>query len=102
MRQLPEQKAPWIVGREPLLEYAADEFLHEITRQQPWRHARYEALLAEFGAFLSADGLAPLAAFTDGRAGAWLRTLHGERRELATRLLKEFRTYLTEWGWLTA
>lgn len=43
--KLPEVKAPWIVGREPLLEYAADEFLHEVTRQRPWFHARYEALL---------------------------------------------------------
>ena len=96
---MPPVKVPWIVGRETLFEYAADEFLGEVTRQRPWYHARYESLLEELGVALDPNGQALLTDFTDERAGAWLLTL-GAHRELAGTMLTEFRSYLREFGWL--
>jgi len=95
---LPQPKAPWIVGRPVLLEHAADDFLNEVTRQTPWRRARYEALLEAFGDFLGSP--APLLAYTRLTGKAWLLTLPLGERAVAAELLTEFRAYLREWGWL--
>ncbi|WP_221089799.1 hypothetical protein [Deinococcus aquaedulcis] len=95
---VPPHKAPWIVGRTPLLEHAADDFLNEVTRQKPWRRARYEDLLSALDTFLG--GGAPLLAYTRATGEAWLRALHESEQEDARELLTEFRSYLREWGWL--
>lgn len=60
------------------------------------------SVAGEFGAFLSEDGLTPLSAFTPQHESLWLDTLSGEQRELASQLLREFREYVTDWGWLAA
>ncbi len=95
--------APWVVGREALLEEAIDDFLHEMTRQQPWLRARYEALLGDLSGCLEAklDAPAPLSALTQGRASAWLTAQKGERA-LAESALNGFADYLVKWGWLDA
>ncbi|WP_019584735.1 hypothetical protein [Deinococcus apachensis] len=87
-------KAPWIVGRPILLEHAAADFLNEVTRQTPWRRARFEALLESLDEFLGAP--APLLAYTQLTGEAWLHSLP------AADLLTEFRAYLRDWGWLEA
>lgn len=91
-------KAPWIVGRPVLLEHAAEDFLSEVTRQTPWRRARYEELLGSLDAFLGAP--APLLAYTRLTGEQWCRSLPSPDREEAADLLTEFRAYLREWGWL--
>lgn len=93
-----ELKAPWIVGRTIRLEDAAAEFLNELTRQKPWRRARYEELLESLDAHLGAP--APLLAYTRLTGEGWLRALPGEDREAGAELLAEFRAYLRDWGWL--
>lgn len=40
--------APHVVGHEALLADAAKDFIHETTRQKPWLHARYVALLETY------------------------------------------------------
>ncbi|WP_245872728.1 hypothetical protein [Deinococcus planocerae] len=100
MTALPAPKAPWIIGRPVLLEHAAADFLNEVTRQTPWRRARYEALLESLGASLGEP--APLLAYTRPAGEAWRRTLPESEREFAAELLAEFRTYLRDWGWLDA
>ena len=97
---LPPLKAPWIVGRVPLLEHAADEFLNEVTRQRPWTRARAEELLEALDNFLGRP--APLRAFTRATGEAWLRALHESERDEARELIGEFRAYLRDWGWLDA
>lgn len=90
--------APWIVGRPVLLEHAADDFLNEVTRQTPWRRARYETLLESLDGFLGAP--APLLAYTRLTGEAWRKSLTAEDQALAAELLTEFRAYLRDWGWL--
>lgn len=94
----PAVKAPWIVGRRVLLSHAADEFLSEVTRQTPWRRARWEELLEALDAFLGEP--APLLAYTRATGVAWLSALHEDEREDAQEMLGEFRAYLRDWGWL--
>ena len=91
-------KAPWIVGRTILLEDAATEFLNEITRQRPWRRARFEELLDSLDEYLGSP--APLLAYTRLTGESWLRSLPADDREDAAELLTEFRAYLRDWGWL--
>ena len=98
MTLLPAPKAPWIVGRPVLLEHAAADFLNEVTRQTPWRRARYEALLEALDSFLGRP--APLLAYTRLTGEAWCRSLPEAEQAVAAELLSEFRTYLREWGWL--
>lgn len=98
MTLLPAPKAPWIVGRPVLLEHADDDFLNEVTRQIPWRRARYEALLEALDGFLG--GSAPLLAYTRLTGEAWCRSLPESERAVAAELLTTFRAYLREWGWL--
>ncbi|MBZ9749436.1 hypothetical protein K7W42_01030 [Deinococcus sp. HMF7604] len=91
-------KAPGPVGRTLLLEHAAADFLVEITREKPWRRARYEDLLDTLETYLGRP--APLLAYTRATGEAWLRALHESEREDARDLLTEFRAYLRDWGWL--
>lgn len=95
---LPPVKAPWIVGRTPLLEHAVSDFLNEVTRQRPWKRARWEELLEALDEFLGSP--APLLAYTRATGAAWVQALHEIEREDAQELLTEFRVYLREWGWL--
>lgn len=96
--------APWVVGREALLEYAIDDFLRTMTRQKPWLRARYEALLEDLNTFLDTelDRPAPLAAFTQRCVDAWVESLSAEQRPLAESALSDFSDYLVKWGWLEA
>lgn len=98
---LPAVNAPWIVGRETLLEYAADEFLNETARQRPWRRARYETLMRAFIVALDPAGLARLRDVTAVAQAAWLATLDAERRCMAADMLAEFREYVADFGWHT-
>lgn len=91
-------RAPWIVGRTTLLEHAAEDFLNELTRQQPWRKAHAEELLEDLDTFLG--GAAPLSALTDEQGAAWQASLPAGEQEEARALLDEFLTYLREWKWL--
>ena len=93
-------KAPWIVGRPVLLEHAVGDFLNEVTRQTPWRRARYEALLEGLDEYLGSP--APLLAYTRLTGEAWLRSLPAGDQADAAELLTEFRAYLRDWGWLDA
>jgi hypothetical protein len=94
--------SPWVVGREALLEDAVEDYLHEMTRQQPWLRARYEALLGSLVASIEAElaGPPPLRALTRERSSAWLATV--AERELAQRALTSFADYLVRWRWLEA
>ncbi|MBB6098025.1 hypothetical protein HNR42_001448 [Deinobacterium chartae] len=98
----PARLAPWVVGREALLEYAADDYLHELTRQRPWLHARYEELLEQLTAHLEErlQAPAPLKALNADVAQEWLGSLEAEQQEMARDLLADFDTYLVEWGWV--
>lgn len=91
-------RAPWIVGRTTLLEHAAEDFLNELTRQQPWRLAQAGALLESLDEFLGAA--APLAALTPERAEAWVTAQAPQEAAAARELLGEFGTYLREWNWV--
>jgi hypothetical protein len=96
--------APWVVGREALLEYAIDDFLRTMTRQKPWLRARYEALLGCLNAFID-DELerpVPLTALTRKCADIWVKSLSVEQRPLAESALSDFGDYLVKWGWLQA
>ena len=90
-------RAPWIVGRTTLLEHAAEDFLNELTRQQPWRKARAEELLEDLDTFLG--GAAPLAALTGEQAAAWQASLPQEQQPEARELLADLNTYLRDWNW---
>lgn len=94
--------APPIVGREALLDYAVEDFINEVTRQKPWRRARYEALLESLADHLSAalTQPAPVSALNWARAHAWLQTLPAEQRPLAEDALRELSDYLVTWNWL--
>ncbi|ACO47714.2 hypothetical protein DEDE109153_12320 [Deinococcus deserti] len=92
-------RAPWIVGRTVRLEHAAEDFLNEVTRQQPWHRARFEALLEDLDDFLG--GAAPLSALTDERSAAWQGGLDAEDRETASLMLREFTAYLLDWHWVS-
>lgn len=91
-------KAPWIVGRPVLLEYAVGDFLNEVTRQTPWRRTRYAELLEGLEEYLGSP--APLLAYTRLTGEAWLRSLPTQDQADAAELLAGFRAYLREWGWL--
>jgi len=84
------------------LEEAADDFLHEMTRQKPWLRARYEAVLGELTTYLSTvlERPAPLSALSRPSAEAWLQTT--DERVFAERTLTDFSDYLVKWGWLDA
>ncbi|THF68891.1 hypothetical protein E7T06_14615 [Deinococcus sp. Arct2-2] len=90
-------KAPWIVGRTPLLEHAAADYLNELTRQTPWLKARREELLEAFDAYLGEP--APLLAYTPVSGEAWTLTLPESEQAEAAELLADFRAYLHDWGW---
>ena len=90
--------APWIVGRPALLEHAAEDFLNEVTRQTPWRRARFEALLDSLDRFLGAP--APLSALSTQRLAEWRASLAQEQAPDAEALLAAFQTHLREWHWL--
>jgi hypothetical protein len=96
--------APWVVGREALLEYAIDDFLRTMTRQKPWLRARYEALLEDLNTFLDTelDRPTPLTALTRKRVEDWVKSLSAEQRPLAESALSDFSDYLVKWGWLEA
>lgn len=96
----PTPKAPWIVGRTPLLMHAADDYLNELTRQTPWLKARREELLEALGASLGEP--APLLAYTPAAGEAWTRSLPDAEQTEAAELLADFRAYLEDWGWLEA
>jgi len=96
--------APWVVGREALLEYAIDDFLRTMARLKPWLRARYEAFLGALNAQVDVelDRPAPLTAFSRERVDAWLKSLSSEQRPLAESALSDFADYLAKWGWLEA
>ncbi|GGK41697.1 hypothetical protein GCM10008955_39370 [Deinococcus malanensis] len=91
-------RAPWIVGRTVRLEHAAEDFLNEVTRQQPWLRARYEALLEDLDDFLG--GAAPLSALTTEQTSAWQTSLDASTREDPAAMLRDFTTYLQDWHWV--
>ncbi|MFC4638328.1 hypothetical protein [Deinococcus hohokamensis] len=95
---LPLPKAPWRVGRPARLEEAAHEYLGELTRQQPWRRARAEALLDDLDEFLG--GAASLGALCPDRLAAWQASLPEPDQEEAATLTRDFLTYLRQWHWL--
>ena len=101
---LSHTSARHIVGREALLDYAAEDFIHEVTRQKPWRRARYEALLESLEEHLSAAPAqpAPVSALDRAGADAWLETLPAEQRPLAEDALHDFADYLLAWNWVKA
>jgi hypothetical protein len=95
-------QAPHVIGQEPLLEHAIDDFLRRTTRLKPWRKARYESLLEELDNYL--QGLlkrpTPINAFVTPLTENWLKQLTIEQQGLAREVLLEFETYLLEWAWL--
>ena len=90
---------PWIVGRPALLEHAAEDFLGEVTRQKPWRRARWEALLESLGDFVGNP--APLSALNPALLAEWQASLTGEQGEDAGEMLGDFQTHLRERRWLS-
>lgn len=94
--------SPWVVGREALLEYAVEDYLHHATRQQPWLRARFEALLVSLVETIEDElGRPPaVTALTQARSSAWLAST--TERELAQRALTDFADYLVRWRWLEA
>ena len=99
---MPRASAPHIVGREALLDYALEDFMGEVTRQKPWRRARYETLLGSLSERIGAelDQPAPVTALNQTRAQAWLQTFPNEQRSVAEEALRDFANYLVSWGWL--
>ncbi|QII22215.1 hypothetical protein G6R31_14350 (plasmid) [Deinococcus wulumuqiensis R12] len=85
------------MGRTTLLEHAAEDFLNELTRQQPWRKARAEELIEDLDTFLG--GAAPLSALTEDRTAAWQAGLPPEQQAEARALLADLHTYLRDWNW---
>lgn len=96
----PRSSAPWIVGRPARFSDAAEDFLNELTRQEPWRKVRGEAWLEALGDALGDPVLG--AAFPEAGANAWLATLSGPEQTEGRAVLAEFKVYLREWGWLPA
>ena len=96
--------APRVVGREALITDATEDFIHEMSRQQPWLRARYELLLGDLAAALTetVKRPAPLTSLTPARAQAWLSGVTAEQRPLAQQVLEAFAAYLVKWGWLPA
>lgn len=96
--------APWVVGREALLEYAIDDFLRTMARLKPWLRARYEALLEDLNTFVDTEveRPAPLTAFSRQPVDDWMKSLSAEERPLAESALSDFADYLVKWGWLEA
>lgn len=94
----PRSSAPWIVGRPARFSDAAEDFVNELTRQQPWRKARCEAWLEALGESLGDPALGT--ELPDARLDAWLDTCPESERAGARALLKEFEIYLREWDWL--
>lgn len=96
------RSAPPIVGREALLDYAVEDFISEITRQKPWRRARYETLLESLEEHVSAalTRPAPVSVLNQTGANTWLQTLPTEQRPLAEEVLRDFSNYLVAWNWL--
>ena len=94
----PRSSAPWIVGRPARFSDAAEDFVNELTRQQPWRKARCEAWLEAVSGALGDPVLS--AAFPNAEVNAWLATLSGPEQSEARVVLAEFKAYLREWGWL--
>ena len=94
--------APHIVGREALLNYAVEDFIHEVTRQKPWRRARYETLLKSLNEHLDTrlGQTAPVMALDAARAETWLLTLPAAQRPLAEDALNDFADYLVTWNWV--
>ncbi|CAM3562777.1 hypothetical protein [Deinococcus frigens] len=99
MTAWPRSSAPWIVGRPARFSDASEDFLNELTRQQPWRKARSEAWLEVLSDVLGDPALS--AAFPDAGANAWLAGLSAPEQTEARAVLAEFKAYLNEWGWLT-
>ncbi|MDV6376047.1 hypothetical protein [Deinococcus arenicola] len=99
MTTLPRSSAPWIVERPARFSDAAEDFLNELTRQQPWRKARCEEWLEALSDALGDPILG--AAFPEDQAHAWLCTLPDAEELEGRALVGEFDSYLREWGWLT-
>ncbi|CAM4422866.1 hypothetical protein [Deinococcus marmoris] len=94
----PRSSAPWIVGRPARFSDAAEDFVNELTRQQPWRKARCEAWLEAMIDELGDPALS--VTFPDAGADAWLAALSDPGQTEARAVLAEFKAYLNEWDWL--
>lgn len=94
----PRSSAPWIVGRPARFSDAAEDFVNELTRQQPWRKARCEAWLEAVSDALG-DPVLSLA-FPEAEAAVWLTGLSAGEHSEARVLVDDFKTYLQEWNWL--
>ncbi|OLV17527.1 hypothetical protein [Deinococcus marmoris] len=94
----PRTSAPWIVGRPARFSDAAEDFINELTRQEPWRKVRSEAWLEALGDALGDPVLG--AAFPEAGAKVWLASLPDDEQAGGRALLEDFETHLRGWGWL--
>lgn len=90
--------APWVVGREALLEYAIDDYLRELGRARPWLGKTHEEVLICLNAHLDEKhGLTPLRVLQSEEVNLWLQAQEPE----AQQVLQDFKAYVTEWNWLS-
>ena len=91
--------APWVVGREPLLEYAIDDHLRELGRATPWLGKIHEDILARLNSDLDAEyGLTPLRIMRQDRVDLWVQQ---QPEPETAAVIHEFRQYLLDWNWLS-
>lgn len=89
--------APWVVGREALLEYAIDDYLRELGRARPWLGKTHEEVLTHLNAHLDAKhGLTPLRVLHSEEVNLWVQAQDPE----AQQVMQDFKAYVTEWNWL--
>lgn len=90
--------APWVVGREALLEYAIDDYLRELGRARPWLGKTHEEVLNRLNAHFDAKhGLTPLRVLQSEEVNLWVQAQDPE----AQQVLQDFKAYVTEWNWLS-
>ena len=90
-----------MIGREPLLEDALEDFEAELTRTEPWNKVRIMSPLESLEAFLETDLGVPasLQALTRLKIATWFKQFENTDYDQALLALESFGEYIVTWGW---